>query len=67
MPLIKVRVIKEAADDQQADRRDGLDRGREHAQRHLVRRLGGGKRGWGIGGNALSTADVRALARGKAA
>ena len=42
--------------------------GEKHARRHpgaLVEEVESGD--WGIGGNALTTADVHALARGKAA
>jgi hypothetical protein len=58
----------EAPDHQQTDGRNGLDRGGEYAPSItlcLVEEVESGD--WGIGGKALSTADVHALARGKAA
>ena len=73
MPLIQIALSKtfqrgaEASDHQQADGCDGLDRRREHARRHRCVIEEEESRDWGIDGNARSTADVHALARGKAA
>jgi 4-oxalocrotonate tautomerase len=54
MPLIQVRVIKDVFSKEQ--------------KHQIISKLTEVESGdWGIGGNALTTADVHALARGKAA
>jgi hypothetical protein len=59
-------VQKQAAH-RQGHRRDDRRRGREHARRHLgaIQEFESGD--WAIGGKALQSSDVRALAAGKAA
>jgi 4-oxalocrotonate tautomerase len=71
MPLINVKVIKDVfyarpstADRSPAHRRDGGDRGREHAPVTwcIVEEVASGDRA--IADNPLHTADVKALAAG---
>ena len=74
MPLIQVRVIKDVFDKEQkrqiiAKLTDAMVAIEGEAMRGVtwcvVEEVESGD--WGIGGNALTTADVQAIARGKAA
>jgi 4-oxalocrotonate tautomerase len=68
MPLIQVRVIKDVFSKEQ--KRQIISKLTDamvsiEGENSVVEEVESGD--WGIGGNALTTADVHALARGKAA
>ena len=73
MPLIQVRVIKDVFSKEQkrqiinnlTDAMVSIEVNMRQVTWCVVEEVESGD--WGIGGNALTTADVHALARGKAA